>query len=317
MLKNTLRLLILFCLPFIACLKVNGTQISRSCNPVMDSVSIPNRPLKILSWNIGMLPVVDIFKEKDERPQAIANALSVNDYDIIVFQEAFTFYGRNVISRKLQDQYPYAYGPVNKTTISLKINSGIWILSKIPLKTMKEIEFTVSAGMDGLARKGAVLLGGQFCGAPFQLIATHLQDDEYPQVIREQQLSEIHEKLITPFSELGTPQIICGDFNTDEKMAADYRGMLGILDAEDCGISGTMKTTFDDESNDVYKSPHPDPRRIDYVMTRNSRFIQWINERVAVLKSKWGENKEYLSDHNALEAVIQFKNQDYLTKVFK
>ena len=78
-----------------------------------------------------------------------------------------------------------------------------------------------------------------------------------------------------------------------------------------------MKITFDDESNDVFKSTHPHPRRLDYVLTRNSHLIQWINQKVAVLKSKWGKNKEYLSDHNGLEAFIEFKSADYLTKVYK
>ena len=264
-----------------------------------------------------MLPVVDLFKEKDERPQAIANALGCKDYDIIVFQEAFTFYARNVIGHKLHGLYPYAYGPINQSLLSLRINSGIWILSKIPLTIVKTIEFNASAGMDGLARKGAVLLEGRFYGAPFQLIATHLQDDEYPQSIREQQLTEIHEKLIAPCSEPGTPQIICGDFNTDEKMVANYRGMLALLDAEDCGVSGAVRVTFDDEANDVYQSPHPDPRRIDFVLTRNAQFILNMKEEVAVLKSGWGDHKQYLSDHNGLEAVIRFKSPDYLTKVFK
>ena len=282
-----------------------------------DSVTGSQNHLKILSWNIGMLPGLDLFKDKDDRPQAIAKALRDKDYDIIVFQEAFTFYARNIIGRSLHNQYPYVYGPLNKNMFSLKINGGVWILSKIPLKIRKQIEFTVAAGMDELARKGAVLLEGLFYGAPFQLIATHLQDDEYPQAIRDAQLAEIHEKLIIPYSETDTPQIICGDFNTDEKVAENYKGMLTILDAEDRGISGTMKVTFDDESNDAWTSPNPDPRRIDYVFTRNAHLLRDITEKVAVLKSQWGENKEYLSDHNGLEADIEFQRNDFLTRVFK
>ena len=298
---QAIKILIFFCLPFLAAILVNGNPLSPPGSPATDSISIPSRSLKVLSWNIGMLPVVDLFK----------------DYDIIVFQEAFTFYARNVIGHKLHGLYPYAYGPINQSLLSLRINSGIWILSKIPLTIVKTIEFNASAGMDGLARKGAVLLEGRFYGAPFQLIATHLQDDEYPQSIREQQLTEIHEKLIAPCSEPGTPQIICGDFNTDEKMVANYRGMLALLDAEDCGVSGAVRVTFDDEANDVYQSPHPDPRRIDFVLTRNAQFILNMKEEVAVLKSGWGDHKQYLSDHNGLEAVIRFKSPDYLTKVFK
>ena len=314
---RSINTIILHFLLVFASLMAKGNHFSATDLTGIDSISITRHHLTILSWNIGMLPVVDIFKEKDERAQAIGNALSGKDYDIIVFQEAFTSYARNVIGQTLHDQYPYTYGPVNRGLFSLKVNSGIWILSKFPLKIRKEIEFTVAAGMDEFAKKGAVLLEGVFYGTPFQLIATHLQDDDYPQTIREQQLSEIYEKLIIPFSGTDMPQIICGDFNTDEKAVENYRGMLTILDADDREISGALKVTFDDISNDVFKSLHPDPRRIDYVLTRNSNCIQRMNERVAVLKSRWGENREYLSDHNGLEAVIEFKQVDYLTKVFK
>ena len=296
---------------------VKASQIIINDILTIDTTNSNITRLKILSWNIGMLPVPDIFKKNNERAQAIGNALRAKDYDIIVFQEAFTFYSRNVIGQALHDQYPYAYGPVNKSFLSLKVNSGIWILSKIPLKIRKQIEFTDAAGMDEFARKGAVLLEGWFYGSPFQLIATHLQDDTYPQNIREQQLIEIHEKLIQPYSQVDVPQIICGDFNTDEKVVKHYKGMLAILDAEDPEISGTTKITFDDMSNDVFQSQHPDPRKIDYVLTRNPHLIRRIKETVAVLKSRWGNKKDYLSDHNGLEAVIEFNNVDYLTKVFK
>jgi len=283
-----------------------------------DTISGSLFRLKILSWNIGMLPVPELFADnKDQRAEAIADALFLCDYDIIVFQEAFSSLARAIIRQRLHDLYPYAYGPVNRSIYNIKFNSGIWILSKIHLSIKKEIEFSISAGFDSFARKGAVLLEGRLDGIPFQLLATHLQDDDYPQYIREQQLSEIYSKLILPYSDPEIPQIICGDFNTDEKKADYYNGLLNILKAEDGALSGTMKITFDDESNDVYKSAHPDPRQIDYVLTRNSRLIQWVRRKVAVLKSKWGKGQEYLSDHNGIEAYIEFRNAAYLSKAYR
>jgi endonuclease/exonuclease/phosphatase family metal-dependent hydrolase len=263
-----------------------------------------------------MLPVLDLFKDKDDRAEAIANALTSCDYDIIVFQEAFTAHARAVINQALHDQYPFAYGPVNGSSFSLKFNSGIWILSKVALEKKKEIEFTASAGFDSFARKGAVLFEGQFQNNSFQLIATHLQDDDYPQAIRNHQLEEIFEKLIFPFSDMRTPQIICGDFNIDEKKVENYEGMLTILNAEDGAISGKMKITFNDETNDAFKTKHANPRMIDYILTRNSNVIQWISRRVAVLKFRWGKGTEYLSDHHGIEAAIVFRKGDYLSKVY-
>ncbi len=115
---------------------------------------------------------------------------------------------------------------------------------------------------------------------------------------------------------MNTPQIICGDFNTDEKKVDNYKGMLTILNAEDGVISGIKKFIFDDESNDAFRSTHPNPRLIDYILTRNSNLIQWISRRVAIIKLKWGKGTEYLSDHNGLETFIVFRKGDYLSKVY-
>jgi len=315
--KQTIKKLILYCLTLITFFSVNGNPLYRCDSLASDTASEGQARLKILSWNIGMLPVIDLVKSENDRAQAIANALHCGDYDIIVFQEAFTIPARDILKTSLKDHFPFAYGPVNRSGISLKFNSGIWILSKLPLMIMKEIEFTVTAGMDAFSRKGAVLLEGQFRGTRFQLVTTHLQGDEYPHSIREKQLGEIYEKLIIPYSDPFTPQIICGDFNTDEKVTEHYKGLLTILDARDGVISGKTKVTFDDETNDVYKSAHPDPRRIDYILTRNGQLIQWINRKVEVLRSKWGKNKESLSDHNALEAAFEFRTPVALTKADK
>jgi len=279
--NRTIVILLVNCLLTFAGISVHGNQMNIYDSITMDTLSSNSTRLKILSWNIGMLPVLDLFKEKDDRAEAIANVLSSCDYDIIVFQEAFTAHSRAVLNQTLHDQYPFAYGPVNGSKLSFKFNSGIWILSKIPLQKKKEIEFTAYAGFDSFARKGAVLFEGQFHNSSFQLIATHLQDDDYPQSIRDLQLSEIFEQLIFPFSDMKTPQIICGD-----------------------------------ESNDAFKSSHGNPRLIDYILTRNSNVIQWISRRVAVLKLKWGRGTEYLSDHHGIEAIIVFRKGDYLSKVY-
>ena len=297
-------------------LSVYGNQMNMNDSLTMDTIASNPTRLKILSWNIGMLPVLDLFKEKDDRAEAIANALTSCDYDIIVFQEAFTAHSRAVINQALHHQYPFAYGPANGSSFSLKFNSGIWVLSKVALEKKKEIEFTASAGFDFFARKGAVLFEGQFQNRSFQLIATHLQDDDYPQAIRNQQLEEIFENLIFPFSDMRTPQIICGDFNIDEKKVENYEGMLTILNAEDGAISGKMKITFNDETNEAFKTTPANPRMIDYILTRNSNVIQWISRRVAVLKFRWGKGTEYLSDHHGIEAAIVFRKGDYLSKVY-
>ena len=314
---RTIKKLIFNCFLTLAFLSIAGNEKCFSKGVPVISPGVTSVQLKILSWNIGMLPFLNLLSEKNDHAEAIAKALSSEDYDIIVFEEAFTMQARTIIRNILKERYPYVYGPVNKSLLSLKFNGGVWILSKIPLIIKKEIEFTSFAGFDSFARKGAILFEGQIHNTLFQLITTHLQDDEYPQYIRVNQLNEIYDKLIVPYSDPGIPQIICGDFNTDEKVAENYSGMLNTLNAEDGALSGTNKITFDDQSNDAFHSRHPDPRQIDYILTRNSQLIQRMQRQVSVFKSRWGKGKEYLSDHNAIEATIEFRKPDYLSKTDK
>lgn len=262
--------------------------------------------LKILSWNIGVLPYVEQIKNKTERINAISDCLSFKSYDIIVFQESFTDKSRDIIKSKLHEQYPYFYGPIGS---KIKFNSGLWIVSKIPLEFKKEIIFKNSKGFDFFARKGAALFVGKINDIQFQLIVTHLEDDAYPQQIRNKQMKQIYNQLLIIYSDTNIPQIICGDFNTNQKNKMDYNELVTNLDVQNDTIQGC---TFDDNRNDVYKS-HNNPRIIDYVLIRNSQFIKNIKRQIIIFENKW-KRGYYLSDHNAIEAEIELF---YNTLVFK
>src|SRR4051794_1206855 len=80
---------------------------------VAQSQSAGGEKIKILSWNIYMLP--GVFGSGNVlRAEAIGTVLSSGNYDVIVFQEAFDQRARRVISRLLKETYPYQVGPANQ-----------------------------------------------------------------------------------------------------------------------------------------------------------------------------------------------------------
>src|SRR3954468_23841955 len=88
----------------------------------------PLKKIKILSWNIYMLPhLVATHSNKKERATAIGETLLASDYDVIFFQEAFHSTARNKILTQLQTTYTYHAGPANRKLFSIKANSGLWI----------------------------------------------------------------------------------------------------------------------------------------------------------------------------------------------
>jgi endonuclease/exonuclease/phosphatase family metal-dependent hydrolase len=261
--------------------------------------------LKILSWNIYMLPYISLFNKNDQRAMAIAERLNGSDYHLIVFQEAFSSKCRNLMSSILLASFPYQYGPANDARFSFRTNSGLWIVSKFPLNQLEQLQFSKSKGYDKVARKGAVLFEGLFNGSKFQLLATHLQASG-AQKLRAYQCAEIKEKLLNPYFDENTPQFLCGDFNIDMHETSAYDEMLQILDAKNGNISGSMMVTFDELENNLAFKANGKRKILDYALVRNDGLIEKIERNVQTFLSRIGEVESHLSDHYAMELHVNF-----------
>lgn len=262
--------------------------------------------VRILSWNIAMLPALDLVQSGVDRAEGIGNALFQQDYDIIVFQEAFSSAARQTIYQKLKGMYPYAFGPANTGT-SMKTNSGVWILSQLPLRIIKEYKYSVCQGFDCLARKGAILLEGSIRGQQFQVIGTHLESDDSNFGVREEQLHELFDSIISPYTNRGIPQIICGDFNIDRDLPDQYENMLEILQCEDGNLQGNERITFGFPLSADTTLALEKPRQLDYILTKNSGILGLISRKVSVIKETLVTGARHLSDHYGIEATIQFR----------
>lgn len=273
------------------------------------SVKLPNlsSELKILSWNIFMLPYISNFNNNGERAAIIGDQLVDSDYQIIVFQEAFSQKCRNILQKKLKEQFPYQYGPVNAPIIPLQTNSGLWIVSKIPLKELKSIRFTKASSFDRIAHKGAVLFQGKYKGNDFQLLTTHLQADN-PDKIAMAQCKEIAH-LLHEFYKPDIPQLLCGDFNMEMNDTVNYNKMLQTLDAENGSLSGEIHATYDEQNNSLAYRPGGKSKIIDYVLTRNTHLIEKIQRSVKEFYYSGPHFNTHLSDHYALEATVQFSTR--------
>jgi len=261
--------------------------------------------LKILTWNIYMLPFCSKIHRNCKRAMAIAREIPGYAYDIIVFEEVFDHQARKILRNQLKSYYPFMYGPANKSSFSFRTNSGIWILSKIPLQQLEQIEFKNRFGIDALARKGAVLFEGEWQGQPFQLLGTHLQNGS-PDSVRYGQCHEIADKLLKKYAKSDIPQIVCGDFNIEFAERVSYGKMLKILDAENGSIKGDLQTSFDEVNNKLAQKENGEKQLIDYVLVRNIKAIKDIERQVVVLKGCIRDIVSDLSDHYGIEAIVNF-----------
>lgn len=271
-----------------------------------DGTATTAKKIKILSWNIYMLPGF-LGTGKIPRAEAIGRLLASSDYDVIVFQEAFHRKARKTLSRLLSPAFPFQAGPANQQTLSLKTNSGIWIFSKHPIDTSYAIVYKTRKGIDALSRKGALLAEIRVEGQPIQVIGTHLQNAG-GDWLRYSQCVELHNRLLLAHERLEVPQIVCGDFNINRhRSEPGYQYMLEVLGAVDGFANGGIPISYDRATNDLTSEPGHEQDLIDYVLFRSSDHTATAGERrIRIFQHLWTKKHRDLSDHFAVEAEIPF-----------
>lgn len=255
-----------------------------------------------------MLPPLAKFTGKQRRAKRIGDLLKDSDFDIIVFQEAFHGAARRKIWRRMKETFPTNLGPANKRWYSFKTNSGIWIVSKIPLTQVAELDFDYCEGIDCWSRKGALPAEGEFNGQTFQILGTHLEAGG-PRDKKVSQYKEL-DSLLTHFRKDGIPQVAAGDFNTKKfKDTTWYNQLVRILGMEDGPLLSEQKHTSDSYINDI-KIQRGDKKKkgvIDFIFYGSNGIEATVNRYVRMPRWQWSKTSKDLSDHFAVEAQIRFE----------
>lgn len=246
-----------------------------------------------------------------KRAKAIAEQLRNADYDVIVFQEAFLKKARKVIWEELKNAYPNQIGPGDKGFI--KTSNGLWILSKFEFLKTDNIEFKDCKVGDCMAKKGAYIIEIKKDGQLFQIVGTHLQAEEGEkcQKVRELQYQQIKTEFLDQNYQEGVPQLVIGDLNTDITDEKSYAKMLSSFGTEDGLVnSGTLcpASTWGAHENDMFKNKkYRVPQLLDYILIRsNGMMIKSVERNLKIIRQLWKKEKHDLSDHYAIEAIINF-----------
>ncbi len=296
----------LFCFSFI-----ENAQAQRiALYDTQERDTIADNELRILAWNIQMLPrlVLRVRRGPMRRARIIPFKVKEDQIDIVVFQEAFDVRARRILKRRMKGEYPYVIGPANRKPLSIKTNSGVMIFSKIPIKHLGEIRFKDCEKEDCLARKGALLVETEWQGQTLQVLGTHLEAGG-PRWIKINQYNEIR-ALIDAHRKDGVPQFLGGDFNTDNDNSDLYPIMLETLDAKDGPFFSVLKFTDDPILNDMNYSPGKTEENrdvIDYIFYRaNGVQPESMKRFVRQYRSRWSKQYQDLSDHNGVLMRVVF-----------
>jgi len=266
-------------------------------------MKIEETSLKVLSWNIHCLPPFAYVNGKRKRARQIGKILNDSDYDVVIFQEAFHHGARRKLEKQMKT-FPHHIGPANARYITIRTNSGIHIMSKLPIEKVDKVKFKEKATSDDkMARKGALMVEGEKNGHRFQVVGTHLNAGG-PIEVRHSQVKQIRDELLIPYQETGVPQIIGGDMNM-RKESDNYPFMLKTYDAVDgeLEVSEAMRNGCPEKNNRPFRDDV-----IDFIFYRgNDKHPKSVIRRVPCFSNEWNKDgDEWLSDHPPMEIELKF-----------
>lgn len=266
--------------------------------------------VKLLTWNVFMLPRPINFSRQKERTALIGKALLETDYDIILLQEAFVGRFRKDVSRIIGHKYPYQDHLAKSRRLLHFLNSGLYIASRYPFEVLGWHYFNECTNIDCLSSKGVLLVEVTTPkGKKVQIAMSHMQawDDKKAVETRKNQIEEI-KTLLDTYSRPNVPQILAGDLNIDGKVDLEYPAALATLQMISTSLKGPILAS-NGFKVDCYKTPggHSDGQWLDHFWlraqgTESVIFDKKVRPFFAVMK---GDKECSLSDHYAVEATLK------------
>jgi endonuclease/exonuclease/phosphatase family metal-dependent hydrolase len=264
--------------------------------------------LRLLSWNIFMIPKPINFSLQGQRAPLMAKALKSSSYDIILLQEGFRKRTRGLLNRELRKNFPFQEYLQRSVRPNHFLNSGLLIYSRLPFKVLDHWYFTRCAHADCLSSKGALLIELTLPqGKRIQIVNTHLQawDNQRAVGVRRQQFLEI-KALLKKHAKNGVPQILAGDLNIDGNAQHEYPGILELMEMNSTRLESEIHYTSGLEDS-CYKIPGGTPRQwLDHMwLNEQGAAAQIINKKVRPFFDILRGEECSLSDHYALEATVK------------
>ena len=228
-----------------------------------DTVQASETTLKLLTWNIQMLPAgLESFSDALDKMQLtrlpwIVDFLTKSDYDVICLQEVLDPTATDLLVNGLRKSFPYIVLPPRDPARLL--SSGVLFAARVPIEQVDFMCYPDCSGVDCLASKGLTVIRGAKDGIHFLAAGTHLQAGS--QKMRDRQYVTIAEVLARHRKD-GLPLFVLGDFNTavDE---APYKSMISLLRVSDFPVDDPKPYSVDAENS--WKDSGQHPELIDHI----------------------------------------------------
>lgn len=271
--------------------------------------------LRLMAWNVYMLPPPVVFSKQKERTKLQINALKhlALENDVLVLTEAFQARYKKKILKELETEYPYYYIQKRKGGLFKIMPSGVMILSKYPMDVLGEVYFDKCTAADCFASKAALLVEiKKGDGTRLQVLGTHMQSGSGEKIkkIRKIQIEDI-KKLLDEYREEDIPQLVAGDLNINSAEGVEFDEMLLTLGLEPLG-DHMIHTNSKAERSDCFGVKYDGKEKnIDHILVRaNGSSIRLAEEKVYPLRDFFNSKMECdLSDHHPVQSLVIFNSR--------
>lgn len=234
----------------------------------LDAVALAAEPanLKLLTWNIQMLPTAldfasaDLQKGQTLRAPWIVEHLNQCDYDVVVLQEVIDKKIAEQLCAGLKATYPHVVFAPAKLGLA-GCSGGNLIVGRLPLKYVSHTVFKNITGVDKLAEKGCLVVETEIDGVHAQIIGAHLQAGN--DKINEAEYAEIRDGAVRPVTQSGVPQILAGDMNVAAGVP-QFDRLLSTVEMAAFPLDDPNPFTVDGSNS--WNKPNKRPKHIDHVL---------------------------------------------------
>lgn len=282
----------------------------------------PQTTLKVLTYNTHLfgdeaLNRAPQFVDK-RRARLFAKKIRNEDAEVIGLTEVWDEELAALLMRSVRDAFPFSYYSNEHHEYNDILNSGLLLLSRIPLSNEALYFYTVESGGDAWASKGFINATVEKDGFEFGIFLTHTQAWNGPDAVtaREKQLRQLRAtisnyRLFHPNAEI----IAMGDFNVIGGLHLSYYNdkFLPIMDLKDAFVNAPCYHEKQDkfrytyhQQNDLVQifDPPGSNERLDYVLYSHAQAFTLLPLKAVVKRyrvshpiNKNGKLSNDLSDH--------------------
>lgn len=273
------------------------------------SIESQAQDISILTWNTFLIPPPFNSTKQEERADLMSKKLKTLDHDIIFFQEAFLDTKRELIIKELASIYPYAAVPKKGEGFFQFQDSGLFIVSKYPMKVLDQVIFEDCSGNDCFASKSAIIVEITFPNdKKIQMIDTHLQGWDAI-AVRKNQLLQI-KAMMKANAQIGIAQVLVGDLNIDGKTESEYADSLALMNMTSSPLEGQLDFSNGFTTVGCFETPGgaTEGEWLDHMwLNPNGTETKIYSKKVVPIIGSLGSQECPLSDHYAVEAFIEVK----------